>query len=178
MIKVDFLQNTTEELNRKKLIILIPFALLRLRKAIEEKRTPENLAALQKLIQNDIIGSINENLRVGNISVDDARQLRRLTHKLYAHIYSHYEEMEELNDMTDESLILDIDIINKEREKELAEQAEFYQEKLTEKDNVLMEKDNALVEKDNALVQKDNMIAEQQEEIIRLKQQLEELTNK
>ena len=138
------------------MIILIPFALLRLRKTIEKERTPENLVALQKLIQNDIIGSINENLRVGNISMDDARQLRRLTHKLYAHIYSEYEEMEELNDMTDESLMLDIDIINKEREKELAEQAEFYEKKLEEKDNVISEKN---------------------EEILQLKEQINKLMN-
>lgn len=36
------------------------------------------------------------------------------------HTYSHYEEMEELNEMTDESLMLDIDIIEMQHEKELA----------------------------------------------------------
>ena len=39
---------------------------------------------------------------------------------LYKHIYSHYEEIEVLNDMTDESLMLDIDIIEKEHEQEMA----------------------------------------------------------
>ena len=34
--------------------------------------------------------------------------------------YAHYAEMEELNDMTDESLLLDIDIIEKHYEKALA----------------------------------------------------------
>ena len=36
---------------------------------------------------------------------------------LYEHIYAHYEEMKELNEMTDESLMLDIDVIEKEQEK-------------------------------------------------------------
>ena len=79
----------------------------------------ENLIALKNLIQNDIIGSIEDNLRLNNITIDDARKLKRLTHKLYEHIYSHYDEMEVLNDMTDESLMLDIDYIEKEYEEKI-----------------------------------------------------------
>lgn len=115
-----YLETSPEELTRKKMIILIPFELLKLRDALKKERSSENLEALKNLIQNDIIGSINQNLLVGNITKDDARRLRRLTQQLYDHIYSHYEEMEELNDMTDESLMLDIDIIEKEHEKKLA----------------------------------------------------------
>lgn len=109
-----------EELNRRKMIILIPFQLLKLRDLLAKKRSPNNLEALKNLIQNDIIESMENNLKLGNITLDDARRLRRLTHRLYEHIYSHYEEMEELNEMTDESLMLDIDIIEKQHEKELA----------------------------------------------------------
>jgi hypothetical protein len=96
---------------------------------------------LKNLIQNDIIGSINENLRVGNITEDDARRLRRLTHKLYTHIYSHYDELEELNDMTDESLMLDIDIIEKQHEEEIAR---ITAEITAEKDSALAEKDKEI----------------------------------
>lgn len=110
-----------EELNSRKMIILIPFKLLKLRKALEKARSPENLEALKNLIQNDIIGSIEKNLELGNITMNDARKLKRLTYKLYEQIYSHYDEMEELNEMTDESLMLDIDIIEKEHEEQLAE---------------------------------------------------------
>ena len=117
----NFLEISLEELNRKKMVILIPFHLLKLRNLLARKRSQDNLDALKSLIQNDIIGSIEENLKLGNITMDDARRLRRLTHRLYEHIYSHYEEMEELNEMTDESLMLDIDIIEKQHEKELAE---------------------------------------------------------
>ena len=103
------------------MIILIPFQLLKLRKLLEKKRSEENLELLKNLIQNDIIGSINENLRLGNITQDDARRLKRLAHQLYTHLYSHYEEMEALNDMTDESLMLDVDVFIKERDEALAE---------------------------------------------------------
>ena len=139
-----FMETTLEELNQKKLVILIPFQLLKLRKLLEQDRCPENLKALQNLIQNDIIGSIETNLKLGNISMDDGRRLRNLTKKLYDYIYAHYAEMEVLNEMTDESLLLEYDIIEKEHEKALAE-----------KDRVIQEKDNALQEKDNALQEKD-----------------------
>lgn len=76
----------------------------------------ENLNALKKLIQNDIMGSINENFRVGNITLEDAAKLKHYTQKLYDHLYSHYDEMEDFEDMTDESFMTEIDIICKERE--------------------------------------------------------------
>lgn len=127
-----FMETSTKELNERKMVILIPFALLKLREAMKKERSPENFTALKKLIENDIIGSINENLRVGNLTVDDARRLKRLTHKLYEHIYSHYEELEELTEMTDESLMLDIDIIEKEHQRELAQKDEKLAQKEAE----------------------------------------------
>ena len=53
------------------------------------------------------------NHEYGNITMDDADRLRNLTKELYYYLYSHYEEMEEINDMTDESLILEYDIFLK-----------------------------------------------------------------
>ena len=129
-----FLETSLEELNQKKMIILIPFQLLKLRKSLEKERSDENLNELKNLIQNDIIGSINSNLQLGNITEGDARRLRRLTHRLYQHIYSHYQEMEELNVITDESLMLDIDIIEKRHEEELAEKDNFWKKLMSEKD--------------------------------------------
>lgn len=121
---------SVKELNSRKMVILIPFKLLKLRKELEQARTPENLTALKNLIRNDIIDSIEENLRLGNITLDDARKLKRLTHKLYEQIYSHYDEMEALNDMTDESLMLDIDYIEKEHEQALAAKKKEYEQNL------------------------------------------------
>ena len=134
------------------MIILIPFELLKFRDAMKKERSPENLEALKNLIQNDIMGSIKQNLVAGNITLDDARRLRRLTQQLYDHIYSHYEEMEVLNEMTDESLMLDIDIIEKEHEQQLAALA-------AEKDSVISEKDSVISEKDSVISEKDDEIA-------------------
>ena len=51
------------------MIILIPFELLKLRRVIEKSRTPENLNALQHLINHDILEAIQLNLDAGNITV-------------------------------------------------------------------------------------------------------------
>lgn len=111
-----YLETSVEELNRRKMVILIPFQLLRLRKEISKVRTPENIEKLKKLIQCDIIGSIEENFRLGNITYDDALKLCKLTTRLYYHIYSGYEELEVLDDMTDESIMFDIDYYDKKYE--------------------------------------------------------------
>ena len=146
-----FQEISTEELNDRKMVILIPFALLRVRDLLKKKRSPENLELLKKLIQDDIIKSINQNLELGNITVWDARKLRRYTHKLYEHIYSRYEEMEELNEMTDESLMLDVDIIEKKHEEELNELKDV----IADKDEILTEKNKELDQKDKELSIKD-----------------------
>ena len=170
-------ETSLEELNNKKLVILIPFQLLKLRKLLEKDRGPDNLMALQNLIEHDILGSIETNFKLGNISINDAYKLRRLTKQLYNYIYAHYAEMKELNDMTDESLLLDIDILEMKYEKALseldarlaakeaalAEKACALAEKtaaLAEKDSALAEKDSALAEKDSALAEKDSALAE------------------
>ena len=180
-----YLETSIEELNQRKLIILIPFQLLKLRKLLQKDRSYDNLLALQKLIEDDILGSIETNLLLKNISINDAYRLQQLTKQLYNYIYAHYAEMEELNDMTDESLILDIDIIEQkyekllaEREAALAKMDSALAEKdsaLAEKDSALAEKYSALAEKDSALAEKDSALAEKTLEIARLKAELEKL---
>ena len=137
-----YLSIPIEELNRRKLIVLIPFQLLRLRREIEKKRTPENIAALKSLISHDIIESIRQNEAAGNITRSDGRKLRQMTLQLYRHIYEKYDEMEKegVNAMAEEALILDIDIIEQEHRKELRE-----------KDQVIHEKDQTIHEKDASI---------------------------
>ena len=163
-----FLEISLEELNQRKMIILIPFQLLRLRKLLEKERSEENLDALKRLITDDIIGSIEKNLSLGNITEGDARRLRRLTHRLYQHIYAHYNEMEVLNVITDESLMLDIDIIEKKHEEELAKKDST----IAEKEEALAKKDNTIAEKEEALVRKDNTIAQKEKDLARKEQEL------
>lgn len=115
----DYLEKTRDAVSRMKLVVLIPFQLLRLRKAIEKKRTPENLKALKDLIQNDIIGAVDDNIAAGNLTMRDGQTLKRLTWRLYEHIYRRYEEMEHegVNEIVDDELILDIDILMAEADR-------------------------------------------------------------
>jgi len=107
------LQNISiEELNNRKMIVLIPFFLLKLRKELQKERTKENMEALQKLILYDIIGSINKNEELGNISQNDGYILKNLTDRLYFEIYSTYNELEEVTMRIDESLQLECDKYN------------------------------------------------------------------
>ncbi len=105
----NFLSTSLEELNQKKLIILIPFQLLKLRKLLSKTRTPETIAQLQNLIEHDILDSINKNFDADNLSPNDVRSLRNLTQKLLRYLYDKYPETEVLCDMFDQSLILEID---------------------------------------------------------------------
>lgn len=104
------LQNIpVEELNERKMIILIPFFLLKLRSKFKKSRSQKNVETLQKLLFNDIIGSIEKNMLAGNISKIDAYNLRDLTSKLYRELYANYEELEELTMRYDQSIRLESD---------------------------------------------------------------------
>lgn len=113
---IRYLTLSKEELEKKKLIILIPFQLLKLRNTFEKTRTPENLEALKSLVSHDIIEAIYVNVKAGNITTLDAQRLGRLTQKLFHHIYDRYPEVAEkgVDDEVDDALILDIDIVEQE----------------------------------------------------------------
>ena len=98
---------SVQELNDKKLIVLLPFLLLKLRKKMEKIRSKENMEELQSLVANDIIDVIHKNEELGNLSHSDALDLIDLTTKLYMKIYSTYKEMEDFTmRMVDQSLEL------------------------------------------------------------------------
>ena len=52
------LEHSIEELSRRRMIILIPFMLLKLRDSLKKERTLENMEALRKLVLDDIILSL------------------------------------------------------------------------------------------------------------------------
>lgn len=145
---------SAEELNQKKLIVLLPFLLLKVRDAMKKERSPENLSALKNLLLNDIIGSIRGNLLAGNITNEDAFLLEDYTKMLYYHLYAQYEGMEEMNKMTDQSFMTEGDLLVEKWEKE--------------RDALHTE----LLEKDEKILKKDQKLSEQEAEIARLKAQL------
>ena len=97
--KKGFHNHNITELNQRKLIVLIPFQLLKFRKIISQRPTKEHFHQLQQLVEHDIMESIEANMKVGNITHDDANQLLELTGQLYQHVYAHYEELGGLDDM-------------------------------------------------------------------------------
>ena len=104
-------EHEIRELNQKKMVILIPFQLLKIKKILKKEQTSENLQALQKLILHDIIGSINANVEVGNITEEDGAELKELTHELYQHISQHYEELggQEMKQLLEGAMELPLD---------------------------------------------------------------------
>ena len=162
------LEYTPAELAGKNMIILIPFMLLKLRKTIAKKRTPENMEALRTLIFDDIIGLIRQNWSSGNITAADAKLLLELIQKLYNYLYAHYRECAQggLNNMVNEAFVLETDVLIAEHNKEMEKlSAEF----VLETDSLIAEH-NKEMEKLNAkfVLETDSLIAEHNKEIEKL----------
>lgn len=134
------------ELNRKKMVVLIPFQLLKLKKMVKNGITKETLKALQNLIENDILGSIKANFQVGNITRDDADQLIEMTNLLYQHICDHYEELKgagEMKPLLDGAMELPLDKYRIQIDQLEAEKAQTEAEKAEiEAKNLRLEKEN------------------------------------
>ena len=105
-------EHSVEEINNKKMIILIPFELLRLRELLKKECNESNLKRLKNLVENDIIGSIYKNYQLGNITGSDTGRLIQMTKKLYGYLYSKYNQMEVIDKM-DESLILEYEDLDR-----------------------------------------------------------------
>lgn len=99
------------------------------------------------MITDDIIGSINKNQQLGNITPEDAFKLKTYVNAMWRYLYKHHKELEAFQDMTDESFMTEADIICEELEKAR----------------------NELKEKDEKLEQKDKEIAKMRAELDLLK---------
>ncbi len=171
----NFLTISLEELNQRKLIILIPFQLLKLRDLLAKSRTPETVAQLQKLIEYDILDSIKVNLSAGNISQNDSRNLIQLTQKLLNHLYARYTETEEICDMYDQSLELEWDRYMDQWEKmdQVMEQLGDKEKLILEMDEKILLQKKQLTQQEKQLTQQEEKLLQQAEEIARLKAELE-----
>jgi hypothetical protein len=158
---LDLIRLSVEEMNEKKLVILLPFQLLKLRALIKQERSEENKQALIHLIQNDIMGSIKKNLEVGNITRDDARKLYSYTQLLYQYIYARYEELEDVSSMTDESFMTEVDILCEEKE-QLQQEIEARDAEIAKRDSQIAEKDSEIAEKDSEIAVLKKQVADLQ----------------
>jgi hypothetical protein len=121
-----------QEINDRKMIILIPFKLLELREAIKKDRGRMTVDALQSLVFDGIIGSIRKNVELGNITRSDGRTLINMTKYLYDYLYAQYSEFREVTKLTDQSILLEIEIVEQrceERVRKAKEEAEKEAEK-------------------------------------------------
>lgn len=100
---------SAKELNDRKMVILIPFHLLKLRKLMTHHPSSHAISTLKNLVETDILSSIETNVQLGNITHSDAHQLISLTKKLYSYLYETCTESEEVHDMIDQSLELESD---------------------------------------------------------------------
>lgn len=163
---VKLMNCSTEDINNRKMVILVPFFLLKLRERLSDKesRTPENIASLKSLIKTDIMGSIDKNIELGNITLEDGAQLYKLTQVLYTKLYSYYEETEEVTDMVDQSIVTFVD---------------EFQEQKAKLEHEIAERDKELAYRDKELADRDKKLAEQKEEsdaiIARLQAEIAEL---
>lgn len=132
---------------------------------------------MKKLIFNDILGSIEMNYEYGNITMDDASRLKNLTIALYRHLYANYEEMEDLNDMTDESLILEYDIFLKKHNIEsLDETVEWIEEQrkyIEEQGKYIEEQRKNIEERSRYIEQNEETIEKKKREIEASKKEIE-----
>ena len=137
-----------EELNKKKMVILIPFELIKLKKYISSKKnmTDEDLNWLKERIFTDIIGCIRDNCRFGNITVGDAKRLEKLLATLYDHLYSNRQDMKEIKEEMDQSIKLDVD--------EWADKMDRYEE--IERENAVLKSENDKVKSENDKVKSEN----------------------
>lgn len=150
---------SSKELCERKMVILIPFHILKLRYALK-KGSFQDVEELQSYILNDIIGHINENIRLGNITIEDALKLKRYLQRLCDYLSKHHKELEAMGDMTDESFMTDIDIMCKEHEEAMAE------------------KDKLLVAKEEQLAAKDKQIEDLQQQLMLVSERIKQLEEK
>ncbi|MCD7745648.1 MAG: hypothetical protein LUI13_10265 [Lachnospiraceae bacterium] len=92
-----YLEHDIEELNRKKMIVFIPFQMVRVRDFLiadgkARILTENEIQELKNFIDSDILGSIKANLQVGNIDLKDYDQLLELLHQLYQQIILQYQK--------------------------------------------------------------------------------------
>ena len=154
---------SAEELNERKMIVLLPFHVLKCRNLIK-KGQPIATSQLKSILENDIINCINENVKLGNIIQEDAYKLIRYLTSLCRYLGNHQKELEAMIDMTDESFMTEVDYI-----------CESYQEIIAEKDEKLAEKDEKLAEQGEKLAEQDEILAKKDAMILQLQQQIEQL---
>ena len=185
---INFQDESLDAIIEKHMIILLPFKLLKVRdrfkkaydEAVKESSNSDIIIAneklkavideLRKIWENDIIQTIEESFKRGQISRNDMIHLIDITTRLMNYLYSKYSNVKEVGDMLyDQSLDLITDELT-DRIDELEDRIAEKEKELSKKEKELSEIDKKLDEKDKALDEKDLIIASLQKELDALKQ--------
>ena len=112
-------------------------------------RTPENIASLKSLIKTDIMGSIDKNIELGNITLEDGAY-RNSTDDLPLSV-ERGRHNKEVTDMVDQSIVTFVDEFQKQKAK--------LEQEIADRDKKLADKDKELAERNYELADKEKKLA-------------------
>lgn len=112
-------------------------------------RTPENIASLKSLIKTDIMGSIDKNIELGNITLEDGAY-RNSTDYLPLSV-ARGRHNKEVTDMVDQSIVTFVDEFQKQKAK--------LEQEIADRDKKLADKDKELAERNYELADKEKKLA-------------------
>ena len=144
---------TLEEIQKKHLILFLPYVLLRLRPQLESRNgiKKEELTSLV----NSVIVILNEEVQLGNITELQQKDILELFNRASKKIFTHYPEYQrEVSSMT-ELKIKTLSMQLAEQEEQLA----TYKAELADKDAALADQAATIADKDAELADKDAIIA-------------------
>ena len=154
-----------EEIQRKHLILFLPYVLLRLRPQLES-RNRINKEELTSLV-NFVIVILNEEVQLGNITELQQKDILELFNRASKKIFTHYPEYQrEVSSMT-ELKIKTLSMQLAEKDEQLAEK----DEQLAAYKTKLADRDAALADQAATIADKNATIASQHAELIALKKQ-------
>jgi hypothetical protein len=122
-----YLDHSLEDLEKQKLIILLPFYLLKYRRQVKASGAKlTELAAEVKQLLEDTVHTVHRSVQAGIIMREDAGTVIACMDHMFVELYGNqYEEFKEANEMLQGALVASIDIaVEKAR---LAEQEKYEQ---------------------------------------------------
>lgn len=103
-----FLSCGLEELEKRKLAILLPFYVLKLRKRASSARSARRLselAAEMKAVMDELVAAAERAVEAGLLSEADGRAVLEYTEKLYRELYQDYEEFKEADAVLQDKIL-------------------------------------------------------------------------
>jgi hypothetical protein len=103
-----FLEHDIEELEKRKLALLLPFHVLKLRKEVVSAKTSSTrtkLAEEMKRLLDEVIGAIDRVADAGLMSESDSRSLLEYTERLYKELYKEYDEFKEVDVVLQDTIL-------------------------------------------------------------------------